>query len=557
MLTLQNQGVRWGALTEPNGLTQWFDSCDALATGHRPRWTMETLDRAGGQTLIWNQCRAYEDAGNRNKRFWHRVAEQLPLGERFKIVLTLPCVPNLSGAQADAAGLGPIEWMMTTDPDNTADVHGRYQIRRQLDMLASIRDAPGSRLDFEVRPMHEHNLNFGRWGYNRDTAANFVALWRWVADECHLRNFEVSWCLSIGPVYGNRNNNPAEPGYNFDHSHGFARWPGAAWVDVLDLDLYNKWEANRDRTVLGQLLDDWILRATQEGIPWGMSEWGSGAPTGVCNPAFTGACPGLGGPPDHGWYLDTWQRMDAAPASGPGSLKYQVYFSPRFGGNVDAGGGDIDGYYDLIRTGAEVFPERHQLTEDTMLWLMGGRTGPAPFDLGAPTGPGATVARIFVGMAVDDPVVEHTGAAVALAVAVETAAQASHPIGDIEMTALTNPAEDLVLNWLLTTGSATRPSGWHVQIHIGTPGEDGTANPAANNGRQPVTFGPASGGTVSNQTAVSWTSVAANETYTHVTVWSASTGGTPLLYGLLTQPRTVTAGDTFTIPAGSLTVTAD
>ena len=35
-----------------------------------------------------------------------------------------------------------------------------------------------------------------------------------------------------------------------------------------------------------------------------------------------------------------------------------------------------------------------------------------------------------------------------------------------------NFAEDLVLNWLLTTNSATRPTAWYVSLYTVAPGEE-------------------------------------------------------------------------------------
>ena len=251
--------------------------------------------------------------------------------------------------------------------------------------------------------------------------------------------------------------------------------------------------------------------------------------------------------------------MHALPASGPGSMKYAIYFSPRFGGNSDFGGGAIDGYYDLIRYGAEVFGDRHQVMEDTALWLMGGSVGPPPFDdPGSEPGPilGQVAAAIFGDAEASDPILDLRGTA-ALAVAVQVTATPAPPQGDIAMTALTDAAENTVLAWLLTTGAVTRPTQWHVQLHVGAPSEAGTANVAVNSARQPVSFGAPSGGALANSSAVSWPNAPANETVTHITVWSAAVGGTALIWGQLTTPRTVQPGDTFTIPANSLTITAD
>jgi hypothetical protein len=96
----------------------------------------------------------------------------------------------------------------------------------------------------------------------------------------------------------------------------------------------------------------------------------------------------------------------------------------------------------------------------------------------------------------------------------------------------------------------------YVKLHIGDPGAAGTTNAAANTTRQQATFGAAaSGGAISTPAAVEWTSVPNTETYSHVSLWSASTGGTFLGSDDLSSTAAVTAGDTFRIPTGDLDLT--
>lgn len=97
----------------------------------------------------------------------------------------------------------------------------------------------------------------------------------------------------------------------------------------------------------------------------------------------------------------------------------------------------------------------------------------------------------------------------------------------------------------------------YVQLHTADPGEDCTTAVATENTRQSASFGASSGGTATSDADVDWTSVAGSETYTHVSMWDASTSGNALGSGALTVPKAVTAGDNFTIPAGSLTFTSD
>jgi hypothetical protein len=95
-----------------------------------------------------------------------------------------------------------------------------------------------------------------------------------------------------------------------------------------------------------------------------------------------------------------------------------------------------------------------------------------------------------------------------------------------------------------------------VKLHIGDPGAAGTTNAAANTTRQQATFGSAAAtGAISNTVAVEWTSVPNTETYSHVSLWTASSAGTFLGSDDLSATAAVTAGDTFRIPIGDLDLT--
>ena len=93
-----------------------------------------------------------------------------------------------------------------------------------------------------------------------------------------------------------------------------------------------------------------------------------------------------------------------------------------------------------------------------------------------------------------------------------------------------------------------------VKLHTGDPGANGTANAAGETTRQQGTWGAASGGANSNSADIVWTNVSTGETYSHISLWTASSGGTFLGSDDLATPQAVTAGNTFTIPAGSQTM---
>lgn len=117
------------------------------------------------------------------------------------------------------------------------------------------------------------------------------------------------------------------------------------------------------------------------------------------------------------------------------------------------------------------------------------------------------------------------------------------------MSALTNYAENALLNSI--------PNTLYVKLHTGDPGEDATGNAASNTTRASVTMGTATTGTRTSTSAATWTSVPAAETYSHISLWDASTGGNPYAKGALSSSKTVAIGDTFTIPSGSLSLSLD
>ncbi len=91
-----------------------------------------------------------------------------------------------------------------------------------------------------------------------------------------------------------------------------------------------------------------------------------------------------------------------------------------------------------------------------------------------------------------------------------------------------------------------------VKLHVGDPGANGTANPAAETTRKQATWGTTTAGAFSNTNSLDWTNVAGSEDYTHFTVWTASTAGTFGWSGTITANPVVT-GDNMTFAASSFT----
>ena len=96
-----------------------------------------------------------------------------------------------------------------------------------------------------------------------------------------------------------------------------------------------------------------------------------------------------------------------------------------------------------------------------------------------------------------------------------------------------------------------------VKLHTGDPGAAGATSPAANTTRQQATFGSAASvGAISNTAQIQWTNVPNAETYSWISLWSASSAGTWHGNAQLATARTVAVGDTFTIPVGDLDITS-
>jgi hypothetical protein len=117
---------------------------------------------------------------------------------------------------------------------------------------------------------------------------------------------------------------------------------------------------------------------------------------------------------------------------------------------------------------------------------------------------------------------------------------------------ISNYAENKLLD--AVGGTSFAATGAYLKLHTGDPGEDGTGNAATNTSRQTVTFGSASSGSIATTSSATWSNVSTTETYTHWSLWDASTGGNCLWTGALSSSAPVTAGDTFQITTLTLTL---
>ena len=112
----------------------------------------------------------------------------------------------------------------------------------------------------------------------------------------------------------------------------------------------------------------------------------------------------------------------------------------------------------------------------------------------------------------------------------------------------------LANKFLDAVGNATAYSAAnvYVKLHVGDPGAEGTANAATETTRKEVTFASASSGSIASDAAVTWTNIAGSQDATFFTAWDNASAGNFLFSGTITGNAYV-AGDTYTIPSGSLT----
>lgn len=128
------------------------------------------------------------------------------------------------------------------------------------------------------------------------------------------------------------------------------------------------------------------------------------------------------------------------------------------------------------------------------------------------------------------------------------------------MAALSDYAEKLLLDFLMTSGTATRPTAWYVALYTAAPSDSGGGTEVSTGGyaRQSVSFDAASspGGTTSNSGEVSFTASGADYgTVTHMGIFDAASSGNLLWHGALTASKTVADGDTLTFAVGNIDLT--
>jgi hypothetical protein len=128
------------------------------------------------------------------------------------------------------------------------------------------------------------------------------------------------------------------------------------------------------------------------------------------------------------------------------------------------------------------------------------------------------------------------------------------------MAALSDYSEKLLLDWAMTTGTATRPTAWYVALYTAAPNDAGGGTEVTGGGyvRKAVTFAAATtpGGTTSNTGDVTWTASGASfGTVGWIGIHDAVSGGNLLWHGAMTASKIVNDGDTLEFSIGNIDLT--
>lgn len=129
------------------------------------------------------------------------------------------------------------------------------------------------------------------------------------------------------------------------------------------------------------------------------------------------------------------------------------------------------------------------------------------------------------------------------------------------MSSFSDYAENLVLNWLFTTNSVTRPTAWYVGLFTSAPSDTGGGTEVSGNGYARKATGTitvsGTGTLATNSAAIEFDPASGGNwgTITHIAIFDALTTGNMLGWASLTTSRTINDGDILRIPAGDLDIT--
>ena len=127
----------------------------------------------------------------------------------------------------------------------------------------------------------------------------------------------------------------------------------------------------------------------------------------------------------------------------------------------------------------------------------------------------------------------------------------------------TNYTENLLLSWLLTLSSTTRPTNWYLALFTTATSDSTPGTEVSGTGytRVPIQFQVTqTAGTTRarNVNTIAFTTAGSNwGTITHIGIFDASTGGNMLFHDAIGVAKQIYSGDTLLIQPQELTVSLE
>ena len=127
------------------------------------------------------------------------------------------------------------------------------------------------------------------------------------------------------------------------------------------------------------------------------------------------------------------------------------------------------------------------------------------------------------------------------------------------MAALSNYAENEMLDHMLGTGSFTAPTNVFLSLWTSDPTDAGSGTELSGSGyvRKDINFGAASSGVATSSGVVTFPTASGSwGLVTHIGIHDAVSSGNLLFHGALTASKTIASGDVFQVANGAITITA-
>jgi hypothetical protein len=124
---------------------------------------------------------------------------------------------------------------------------------------------------------------------------------------------------------------------------------------------------------------------------------------------------------------------------------------------------------------------------------------------------------------------------------------------------LSNYGENLLLNYILNSESATRPTAWYVGLFSDAAGltADQPSTEISGNGysRRGVTFGPSVGGVASNTNVITFSATGTWTPVTYTGIFDASSSGNLLFWAPLQTAISLSNGGQIIFAINTITAT--